>query len=1094
MGRLQPSGSVLSAFLPPILLSLALSSSLSGQVTFTVNVTNDLDDGTCDGIHCSLREAINAANQAAGGGVIAFNIPGPAPHTVRPTSSLPLLLGGVTLDGTTAPDFAGTPVIELDGSLAGGFAQGLNVAGSGNLIRGLVVNRFSDVGISIGSGAEGTVVEGCFVGTDVTGTVALGNGNIGILIGQATDNTLGGPTAAARNLVSGNPEGITVLDVTATGNLIQGNYIGTDVTGTVALPNTVGVLLLAPGNVVGGSSAGEGNLISGNTGHGVSLGPPNAVGNTVLGNLIGVDVTGAEALGNDIGVWVDNVADNLIGGTTAGARNVISGNREGITLWEEGATGNRIQGNYVGTNGTGDSAIPNGMGIPIYSPGNTVGGTEAGAGNLISGNETTGVNLYGENASGNVVQGNLIGTDASGSLALGNGESGVAVVFAAANVVGGLESGAGNVISGNVIAGITLFGPETQDNRIQGNLIGTDQSGTTALGNGESGVALHNAASGNTIGGTDPGARNVLSGNTFGILLGDLAAEGNRIQGNYIGTNASGDAPIPNTQTGILLWGENTLIGGSETGSGNVISGNVFAGIDLGPGSTGTVIQGNYIGTDATGGFALGNDLGIFVNFSPDNLIGGTSIEARNVISGNVGRNITINGLDATGNVLQGNFIGTDATGTVPLESGRALLILDAPGNTVGGTQSGAGNVISGTQLGVSIEGPAATGNLLQGNHLGVDVTGSAPLGNRGATIRFTNGASGNTVGGTQEGAGNIIANSSWVGVGVFPDAGTGNRILGNAIFDNGGLGIELNRDGVNTNDEGDVDIGPNNLQNYPEIASAVASGGGAIHATLSSAPSATFTLEFFADTVCDETGFGEGRFPLGTASLSTDASGIGSVTAAFSGIPGTLVTATATDADGSTSEFSQCAGLTTLAVAPSPASRTVTAGQAATYTITAAAQGGTFEGTLALSCSGNPSGTTCTFDDDQVTLDAGQASVTMTVTTVAPAGSGPWFPKRIPPFPPAVGWVLLLTVIGIAVAGVGRARWEWHGGGRIPRRVRMGFGAAFIALLFLTPISCGDDGNRPPSGGTPAGTYEITVTAAWESVQISTTVTMVVQ
>lgn len=88
----------------------------------------------------------------------------------------------------------------------------------------------------------------------------------------------------------------------------------------------------------------------------------------------------------------------------------------------------------------------------------------------------------------------------------------------------------------------------------------------------------------------------------------------------------------------------------------------------------------------------------------------------------------------------------------------------------------------------------------------------------------------------------------------------------------------------------------------------------------------------------------------------------------------------------------------------------------------------------------------------------------------------------------------MLLTVIGIAVAGVRRARWEWQGGGRIPARVRMGFGAAFIALLFLTPISCGDDGTRPPSGGTPAGSYEITVTAAWESVQISTTVTMVVQ
>jgi titin len=788
------------------------------------------------------------------------------------------------------------------------------------------------------------------------------------------------------------------------------------------------------------------------------------------------------------------VAGNTIGGTTAGARNVISGNREGITLWEAGATNNLIQGNHIGTDAAGSNAIPNELGIAGYSPNNTIGGTETGAGNLISGNISNGVNLYGENASENVVQGNLIGTDATGMAALGNGDSGVALVFAASNTVGGTAVGAGNTLSGNTNAGVTIFGPEAQNNLIQGNLIGTDPTGTVAVGNGDPGIGINNGASINTIGGTETGARNVISGNVFGILVGDLLCTGNTIQGNYIGTDAEGTAAIPNSQSGILVWGQNTAVGGAEAGAGNVVSGNTFAGIDLGPGSTGTVIRGNYIGVDATGTTVLGNELGIFVNESPANTIGGTGAGAGNVISGNLGRNLQIDDPAASGNTIQGNFIGTDATGTVALENGRAMLIYDAPGNIIGGVESGARNVISGNVPGISIEGLNATGTLILGNYIGVDVTGSAPLGNRGATIRFTNGASNNTVGGTQPGAGNIIANSSWVGVSVFPDAGTGNRILGNAVFDNAAMGIELNRDGVSPNDEGDADTGPNSLQNFPEIMSAVANEGGSILASLSSAPNSTFTLDFFSDTVCDETGYGEGRFPLGTASLTTDASGLGSVAASFSSITGTLVTATATDADGNTSEFSQCFDLSTLGVTSSPATQTATQGQSAVYSISVAAQGGTFEGTVELSCSGNPAGTTCTFDQDLVTLDAGQASATMTVTTVAPADLVPLAPGGIPWSPWAGG-----LLAAIAVAAVLTAQF-WvlmpADGSARPRGdlARLVLRAAFVSAALPFCASCGENGTKPPSGGTPPGTYEMTVTATWESVQVTTTATLVVQ
>ncbi len=889
----------------------ALLPDAAGQVVLTVNSTDDSDDGSCDVVHCSLREAILAANLEAGGATIAFDLPGNGPHTIRPGSNLPLLLGNVVLDGTTAPDFAGTPVIELDGSAAGAFAQGLNLAGSGNVVRGVVVNRFSDVGINIGAGADGNTVEGCFVGTDVTGSVALGNGNIGVLIGQASNNTLGGSSPGAGNLISGNPEGITVLDVTATGNVILGNYIGTDLSGT--------------------------------------------------------------------------------------------------------------------------AAIPNGVGISLAGPGNTVGGTGAGEGNLISGNEVNGVNFFGENAAGNLVQGNYIGTDATGSFALGNGECG---------------------------------------------------------------VGIHGGAGANVIGGPDAAARNVLSGNKFGVLIGDQSITGTVIQGNYVGTDASGTMAIPNTQTGILLWGRNTVIGGAESGAGNVISGNEFAGIDLGGGSSGTIIQGNYIGTDASGAVALGNDLGIWFNFSANNLVGGTAAGAGNVISGNTGANIQITGVDAVGNTFQGNFIGTDVTGTVALVNGRPIQIFDAPDNVVGGIDPGAGNVISGNSPGITIEGPDARGNVFQGNLIGTDATGALTLGNGGASIRLTNGASDNVLGGPEPGAGNVITGSGWHGIALFADAGTGNLIRSNSIYGNAGLGIDLGRDGVTANDDGDEDTGPNDLQNYPEISSVLAAGNAAVQASLNSTPNSSFTLEFFSNEACDDSGFGEGQTPLGTASVVTDASGLGTLTTTFPSLSGTVLTATATDAEGNTSEFSPCREISTLGVSPSPVSRTVTPGESAAYIIQVTAQGGVFDGTLDLTCTGHPAGTTCAFDEDRVTLSSGQGAATMTVTTVAPARVEP-LPPLDHPISPWMTWLAGLGgIVLIVLWASSRRRWTVGEASKYRRLPHPGatVAAATVAASLLILYACGDGGTTPPTGGTVPGSYALTVTAAWESVQASATVTLVVQ
>lgn len=1008
-------------------LGILVFSTLSAQTTYTVNTTDDQDDGVCDAAHCSLREALTAAASASEGATVAFSIPGPGPHTFLPTSELPAITDHVTVDGTTEPDFSETPVIEIDGSVIGGFAQGLVVIGSDNTIRGLAIHGFDPNGIEI-AGSRNTV-EGCFLGLDVTGTLDRGNINAGVLIGGA-DNVIGGTTPGARNVISGNAEGVTIVGVDATSNAVLGNYIGTDRNGTSAVPNNVGVLLLAPDNVVGGATPGAGNVISGNTANAVNLNPPDATGNLIAGNYIGVDATGTSPLGNDIGVWVNDVADNVIGGMEPGARNVISGNREGITFWEAGATGNVVKGNYIGTNAAGDAAIPNQMGIPIYSPGNTIGGAEAGAGNLISGNTINGVNIFGIAAGGNAVLGNYVGTDASGGSAIPNGENGIAVLFASSNTIGGTAPGAGNVVSGNTLDGVVLFGEGADDNVVQGNYLGTDVTGAVALGNGHSGVHI-DTGTGNLIGGTGEGARNILSGNDFGITIVNPDASGNVIRGNYIGVNADGDAAIPNLTSGILLFSNDNTIGGTEDGAGNVISGNMFAGIDLGGGTTGTLIQGNQIGTDATGTVALGNDLGLFVNWAPDNTIGGTEAGAGNVISGNHGAGINVNGPDANGNVVQGNLLGPD-------------------------------------------------------------IAGQAGIGNGGSAITFFDRAHDNTIGGSASGAGNVIAFNGLYGVELVPDAGSANLISGNRIFGNEAIGIDLGSDGVTPNDDGDGDSGPNDLQNWPELLGVASDGGAVVKARLSSLPSSSFTLEFFSSQACDDAGSGEGETVLGSASLSTDASGLGTVMSSVGAPSGPVLTATAIAPDGSTSEFSPCVTLTTFAVAASPQSRTVAAGQTAMYTVSVSAQGGDLDEPVSLACSGAPSGTTCTFSEDELTPGSGQASTGMTVTTVAPAslrvpGPAGRFPGGRRPV-----WLLILSALILLVYSSPALR--RRPGARSSHVVARRWSLAATALALTVGLSCGDDGTTPLSGGTTPGTYELTVTASWESVAQTATATLIVE
>lgn len=243
----------------------------------------------------------------------------------------------------------------------------------------------------------------------------------------------------------------------------------------------------------------------------------------------------------------------------------------------------------------------------------------------------------------------------------------------------------------------------------------------------------------------------------------------------------------------------------------------------------------------------------------------------------------------------------------------------------IGGTEPDAGNVISGNTLdGVLIFFNAASDTVIQ-NFIGTDATGQLPLGNgrNGVTIRSSSRS--NTVGGATADAKNVIAFNGSAGVAVGFDAAdlsSRNAILRNSIHDNGGLGIDLGSNGVTLNDPGDPDTGPNGLQNFPVLTSAVSAGGVVmVTGTLDSQPGTTFTIELFSNSSCDPSSYGEGQSFLGAVSVTTDAGGRGTLQTAVPAPPDStgFVTATATDPGGNTSEFSACLASSVAPSVPVP-------------------------------------------------------------------------------------------------------------------------------------------------------------------------------
>lgn len=576
--------------------------------TFMVINTNDVGPGT-------FRQSLLDANAAAGLDSIHFAIPGDGPHTIQPLSALPTLSDAVMIDGYTEPgaiEASGitpaTLIIELDGSQAGGSTNGLAISAGGCTVRGLVINRFALNGIDIQTNGT-NVIQGNHIGTDVAGATDLGNGNHGIYIYFAAENTIGGTSAAARNVISGNDStAIRIIGYFASETVIQGNYLGTDANGTAELGNAADGIYIwgAHSTTIGGTTSSARNIISVNERHGVLIHGNGATGTLVQGNYIGIDVTGIQKLGNGVdGILILGAPNNTIGGTTSNARNVISDNGGyGIVIASSNAINNLVQGNYIGTDFTGTADFGNGIsGIYIsQAPFNAIGGTIEGARNIISGNGQDGIVL--EGTTGTQVQGNYVGTDFTGTVAVSNGRDGVYLYVADGNTVGGTTTGARNVISGNHDNGLKLVGNQ---NIVQGNFVGTDVTGTIDLGNFGYGVFVH--WHNNTIGGSSSGARNLVSGNNVGGIHIDFDSEGNVVQGNYIGTDVTGIGDLGNGGPGVIineynLIATNHTIGGPSEGESNVIAFNDGDGVDV-RGGLGNRILSNSI----YGNVQLGIDL-----------------------------------------------------------------------------------------------------------------------------------------------------------------------------------------------------------------------------------------------------------------------------------------------------------------------------------------------------------------------------------------------------------------------------------------------------------------------------------------------------
>lgn len=548
----------------------------------------------------SFRQAILDANDAAGADGIVFSFAAGSYTVISPLSPLPTILGEVSIDGLIAGPDYQAPHVFLDGALVGAGASGLTINGNGVTVQRLAIGNFSGHGVRING--SGNNLAHNYIGTDFAGSAAAGNGGDGVRVESGSGNSVG-VGLLHPNLISGNGGAGVHLALLSTGTTVSGNKIGLNLLGTGAIPNLNGVVIDgdSAGNIIGGM---ERNVISGNTDYGIKVNSAASGSTTAPTQFIQANYIGTGVSGSgDFG----NGKSGVYLLSTMAVRvegNVISGNgTHGVEI--NSGSRHQLYGNTIGLDSAGAAAIAN-MQTGVYVNGsnlNIIGGQLAGQGNVISGNGLHGVNVL-AGGTGNTVLGNLIGTDKTGTLAIGNIGDGVRLQSVINTTIGGAGTGAGNVISGNGGDGVFVNGgTNAAGTTLRQNYIGTTSAGTGDLGNGGNGVQFSSVLGAATIGGSGSGSGNVVAGNGLsGILVG--TADLLTIQGNTIGRS---DAP---NARGILINGSSgngLSVGGIAAGQGNNIGFNTGAGVAV-AGTANAGIRGNSIHDNGGLGIDLANN------------------------------------------------------------------------------------------------------------------------------------------------------------------------------------------------------------------------------------------------------------------------------------------------------------------------------------------------------------------------------------------------------------------------------------------------------------------------------------------------------
>jgi parallel beta-helix repeat protein len=616
---------------------------------YSVAVTSLNDSGTG-----SLRAAIAAVNSEPSGTatVITFSVNG----TILLANALPAITAVVRIDGTSAPSYAGAgPVVEVNANAHGGiiFATG----SSGSQLLAIAVDNAGGNGVTLN--ASSITLNFDSIGVNLAGT-AFGNSGDGVYVsGTSSNNLIGlnpsGASGVVGNVISGNA-GNGISFHASSGNVVVANRIGTNRAGTSSVANG--------GNGIWLTTASTGNEIGGTIYTDAATGKTN-------------DPTGNK--GTVTPVFIVPPLGNL-----------ISGNAQNGVLIDSLSINNTLNGNFIGTNASGEAAIGNGAdGVSITGAGlNALIGCLVNQNpfvyyNVLSGNAGNGLHITSSN---NVtVQGNFFGIDADNSMALANTGDGILIDGSSQNTQVGGVIPLGNVSAGNVKNGIEVAG--TVSGFTTFNTFGGLLAFKTAVPNGNDGVLI-TATGGNQLVRT-----NVLSGNANnGLEIGGNAS-GVTVDPNIMGLDTIGNSLMPNDNDGLLIDGtaNNNVIGGYNVSviPQNTFSGNKAYGIAIAGQAYANRIFNSYVGTNVLGLTSLANQLGgIYVGGSAtNNLIGGTSTSqtqpSKNIISGNGGYGVTLDAGTSNISVI-GNYIGVDLYAlSLPNVTGPILVNPGSTGDTI---------------------------------------------------------------------------------------------------------------------------------------------------------------------------------------------------------------------------------------------------------------------------------------------------------------------------------------------------------------------------------------------------------------------------